>query len=535
MTPIHPTDQPYSFKAPSADEMASFDRATIESGITGIELMEQAGSAMFELIRERYLERPEAIDQIVVLCGPGNNGGDGLVVARQLLEYGRKPAVVVPHAERHSEENLIQAAKFIDAGGSLLALGGPGGYGDLRNVAQISESELARLLHECVLLIDAVFGTGQARAPRGTSAALLNSVHEHAHGCIRVALDLPSGMNTSTGELYMPHFEAHVTVTVELPKRGMLQYPARAACGEIFAVEAGIDCSGSCEFSIFEEIRHRYLMSRPEDAHKGDFGKVLVVGGSEQYPGAPVLSAHAALRCGAGLVTLTDMPSGRGGVSLPPELIHLPLGDAVHFGKQHIEPIEAVLDGFDALVIGPGLGQERGTASFFAGLLEIVIEKRMKAVLDADGLNHLSCLKERFDGALEHCVLTPHPGELSRLLPLTTSEIQRDRFSAVKELAARYNCCALLKGAGTLTYCKGRGVINLSGNPYMASGGSGDVLSGVIAALLAKGAAPLEAASLGAFLHGLAADLIVHRREAAVIATDIIQELPFAIEAVYGE
>jgi hydroxyethylthiazole kinase-like uncharacterized protein yjeF len=510
----------FSLFLPSSSEMSEYDSAAIKSGIPSIELMERAGKKMSESILNRYINfSGNAAINVVILCGPGNNGGDGLVVGRLLKKRALNVQLIRIASEKYSNDNVLVADKFLAAGGEIIPSGA-------KNIPDI--------LRKADIIIDALLGTGQKSAPKGEILHLINALNENKNPLAKiVALDLPTGVDGSSGNVYEPHIRANFTLTVEYLKRGMLQHPAVSVCGMIDTLKIGITAVTPPEFSLLTGENIPKIERRKANAHKGDFGHVLVIGGSSKYPGAPVLCSHAALRSGAGLVTYAALSSCLVKDTYP-ELMFRILKDSSGFFKSaYLEKIKKDLAGFSSVVIGPGLGQEKATGGFFLNALELLSNLRIPAVIDADGLNFLSDVingkKTKKALNLKNCVLTPHPGEMSRLLGIKTKEVQADRYLAVKNLALKTGAVVVLKGACTVIYSEKSGFVNLTGNPYMASGGSGDVLAGMIASFIAQGFDKLSAAKLSVYLHGVAGDISFEKRKSPMLASDIIGQIPEAI------
>lgn len=522
MNKIYLSDSPFALKLPSAEEMAKCDARTIATGIPSQTLMERAGKAMFErLLTLVDLDGKRNI--VTVLCGPGNNGGDGFVLARHLHKRGVPVQLFFPKYEKVSADCRAQAELYVQAGGRIFS--------------DYDPEMLKKALKNCRVLIDALLGTGQRKGPRGVIADMLAIVSEDSSDISRrldVAVDVPTGIDADSGEAYDIAFRAHVTITVELIKRGMVQYPAREFCGDIHAVLIGIDLGMPMEFSFFDATRERPLPRRAVDAHKGRFGRVLVVGGSENMPGAPRLSAISALRAGAGLVHVALLDSVDPATQ-PAELLINRVSCKKHFEECAVSELESILTQVDCIVLGPGIGLHADTRAFVTVLCDFCTHNNLPVVIDADAL---TLLEERINdrgATYPSAVLTPHPGEMSRLLRSEISAVQRDRYAAAKEMEQRSKSIVVLKGAGTVVRAKGEGFVNPTGNPFMATAGSGDVLAGVIAALIAQGIPPGRATPTAVWAHGKAGDLAHERLRGPIIASDIIESIPEALSRCYSE
>ena len=521
---------PHEAWLPSCDEMRALDDGTIARGVTALSLMERAGKAMADHI----FALPSGVcDAIAILCGSGNNGGDGLVVERELRSRGVKTTLIVVAKESYSPLTKTLLDDAIRAGATLHF------YGKAKTPfvvqpADISEIELRELLRASSCVVDALLGIGQTESPRGDLAKLLLAVTQtlsESSTALKpvVALDVPTGVNASTGECFTPHVQATTTLTVEFVKRGLLQSPAKEACGEIRALSIGIDGQAP-SFSLITPPSVT-IRNRPRDAHKGQFGKVLVIGGSTTMPGAPLLSALGALRCGAGLVSVTRLGMDAQ-ATVAPELLVVPISSTSGFlTAQNIEEIASAITSCDALVVGPGIGVNESTYQALQLVLERAVSEKKGLVIDADALTLLAQLKH--SGVLSlppQTILTPHPGEMGRLLGITSLEVQRDRYKAALTCSQLYRATCILKGASSIvTSTEGRGVVNSTGNPWMATPGSGDVLSGVVATFLAQGDSSFEAARKGVYLHGLGGDIAHEATGATIIASDIVNALPHAL------
>ena len=510
-------DTAYAHKLPTPAEMAAYDAATIAAGVPAAVLMERAGQAIYAAIAPRLRAKRKPV---LILCGPGNNGGDGLVIARQAALDGLDVTVALVATLL---TNSLSAEMF-----ALL----PKNRLRVLNLYDGSGAQaLVMHFNSGCIVIDALLGTGQNAAPHGLIAdVLLECARSHKVLENRIAVDIPSGLNGASGEVYTPCFSASITVTVELIKRGMLQYPARAQCGDIVAVGADINCaSDSCEFSLITSDLLDLLPTRAANAHKGDAGSVLVVAGSKTMPGAAALSARAALRSGAGRVYRFIHPSWAIDALTPEIMYRTSSRDAQTFSSSDVESAREVSAYCDALVLGPGLTIQKSTTKFTLALLEQV---KIPSVIDADALNALATLKDRRAWpTLKNCIITPHPGEAAKLLGCSVLEVNRDRFKAAAKLARLSSAVVVLKGAGTLVYAAKQGWLCDRGTPFLGTAGSGDVLAGLLSALLARGVQPVQAALLGVYVHALAGELAVKRRGGPIIASDIIEEIPALLGA----
>ena len=513
----------------TAAAMQELDRRTIvDGGVPGAVLMENAGRAVAEVIVARFVGLFPG--PVLVLCGRGNNGGDGFVIARLLRAAGWQVRTLLL-AERaavggDAETMLLQYEKR-----------------DGTVVEVTDETRLASALAAapgCRLIVDALFGTGLARAPQGVAAAAI--VWLNRQELPVVAVDLPSGVDASTGRVPGVAVRAALTVTFAFPKIGLLSYPGAAHAGEIVTVPIGIPdeiaATAPAEALLIDAAEAKDLLPpRPVDGHKGTFGHLLVVAGSQGKSGAAVMTAMAGLRGGAGLVTLA-CPAGMQQVAAchAVEIMTAPLLEvAGAVSLQAMEELLQLADGKQAVAIGPGLGATDEAGALIRRFLRAT---ELPAVVDADALNALAGHIEVLAGRRGRTtVLTPHPGEMARLSGLSVAEVQADRVGVATGFAREYGVVVLLKGARTVVAAPdGRLRINTSGHPGMASGGMGDVLTGLIGGLLAQGVEAGDAAALGAYLHGLAGDrLYPIFGDAGLLATDLLRELPAARHSLIKE
>ncbi len=502
--------------APSTEEMSLMDRLTIEGGVSENSLMERAGKEIAQVIIERY---PEA-RKFLVLCGPGNNGGDGFVTARLLRASGREVRVVLVASERYSEE----CARQIKAQGKVSVFGSGAKPAVTPSIAleDVSADDVERFVADSEIVVDALLGTGQRSSPRRDIGALIQIVEKcrGASGrfCV-VSIDIPTGIDADTGQTFSPHITADLTVCVEHIKRGLLQFPARLMSGAIKTVSIGIARSSETEFQILEGQNLPVLGARRADAHKGDFGRIAVVGGSVGMPGAPLLTALGALRAGAGLVSRVVKRSWSDSSGLPECMLSVLSRDGDCFTGEDAQEVLELLGGFDVIVLGPGMGVGRGADEFLSQLCAGLRLLGKRAVFDADALNVLSLVGISLAGI--DAVITPHPGEASRMLQRPTLALQANRFQAVRELWERYGAVSVLKGAGTLVFGPQGGRIVCRGTPYLATAGSGDVLAGIIAACCARFESMFDAACFGTWVHAVAGIVASEHSGGPVLASDV--------------
>jgi len=513
----------------TAAAMQELDRRTItEVGLPGVVLMENAGRGVAETLLARFAELFPG--PVLILCGRGNNGGDGFVVARHLREAGWQVSTVLL-AERHqvSGDAATMLQVYERCGGAVSVA--PDEAALCAALAQAGGWQLA---------VDALLGTGASRAPDGYLAVAIDWLNRK--GLPVVAVDLPSGVDAASGRVPGAAVRAALTVTFAFPKVGLCSYPGAGYAGEIITVPIGMPLSitatapGDC-LLVDGEAARTLLPSRPTDGHKGTFGHLLVVAGALGKSGAAVMTATAGLRAGAGLVTLA-CPANVQSVAAAQlvEVMTAPLtevGGAVSL--QAMEELLELSSGKQAVALGPGLGTAEESCALMRRFLK---ETPLPVVVDADGINalagHPEVLAQRRG---RPTVLTPHPGEMARLCAQSASAIQSDRFCTARDFALAHGVVLVLKGARTVTACPdGRVYLNGSGHAGMASGGMGDVLTGLIGGLLAQGMEPGSAAALGVYLHGLAGDrLRLQHGDAGLLATDLLHELPASRQSLLEE
>jgi ADP-dependent NAD(P)H-hydrate dehydratase / NAD(P)H-hydrate epimerase len=486
-------------KVLTAAEMREVDRRTMEMGTPGIVLMENAAHRVVEFLAERF--SPLAAQRIVVLCGKGNNGGDGMAVARQLFTrfHPRRLDVVLLAAPEGLKGDAATNYQMLEVCGCpVLSLIPP----EARNAT---------------LLIDALLGTGIAGPASGPMLEAIREINQGFPLAKVVAVDLPSGMPSDSGEPVGECARAEASVTFTAPKVAHAMPPNCDRVGELRVGQIGSPASlyRQVWLSLLEPAMFRALLApRPPWGHKGTFGHVLMVAGSPGKTGAAVMSGLAALRAGAGLVTVASRAPA---LPLAPELMS-------EFLEKE-DGLAALAEGKTVIAIGPGLGRDARTESL---VKEAIENFQGPVVLDADALD------DRTYAGTAPRILTPHPGEMARLTGQPTAEIQKDRIGAARAYATRRQCTVVLKGQRTLlAFPDGRVWINPTGTPAMGTGGSGDVLTGLIAGLLAQfPQQPDEAVAAAVYLHGLAGQLGARELgEKSLIATDILRYLPQAIKA----
>ena len=531
-------------KIVTVDEMRRIEAASDAAGYSYAAMMEQAGQAVAQAVISR---RQVQDKQVLVLVGPGNNGGDGLVAARYLVEAGARVACYLL-----KPRDPIQDENFY-----LVKQQG------LEIVFADQDEELVNLQYltgNTDVIVDALLGTGSRLPLRGTLAEMLGIVRRtltsrrqsRSESLTRlippaisdkrdwpfvVAVDGPSGLCYDNGALDKVAIPADVTVTFAYPKPGHFMFPGAGGLGELLIADIGTDpmLADDVTFEVVTPMMVReWLPPRPLNAHKGTFGKAMIIAGSANYTGAAYLAGAAATRAGAGLVTLALPAAIHAPVAARlAEATYLLLPCARELGAITSEAVSIVteqLEGYDALLLGPGLGQAQMTGDFVQALLPKIREGTHSLVVDADGLNILVGMKEWPKQLPTASILTPHPGEMARLTGRTIGEVQADRVVVAQSQAAAWEHIIVLKGAHTVVAAPdGRTAIIPYANPGLATAGTGDVLAGIIVALRAQGVSTFEAAATGAYLHGLAGELARLRFGAAgMVAGDVLAYLPRA-------
>jgi len=505
----------------NADQMRELDRATIETiGIPGIVLMENAGRGTAEYILQTFPD--SARHKIIVLCGRGNNGGDGFVIARCLHAAGAHVcAVLASDCDKVEGDARINLDAFAAIGGKIIEISHEK---DLKKIC----SELAH----ATLFVDALLGTGLASKVTGLYRHIIETVNALEHATI-VAVDIPSGINASTGHILGCALRAHSTCTFGLPKYGHMLYPGAGYTGKLTLIDIGIPANLITKAQLPGRVQilsdfASALPRRAEDAHKGSCGHALLLAGSIGKTGAAVLSARAAMRTGSGLVTVATPAKAQSQIATQQlEFMSVPLVDSENgISPGALQEIIDLCNDKNILAMGPGLGD---TDTVAAIINELITKVHLPMVIDADALNALArrdtAVLTQANGPV---VLTPHPGEMARLTGLSSEKIKSDRIGAACDLAKKLTSIIVLKGAHSVIAAPdGRHWINTSGNPAMAGAGMGDVLTGMIAGLIAQKVPALTAARMAVCIHGHIADTMVQERgPAPILASEIIERIP---------
>ena len=506
----------------SAKQISACDRAAIEEyRIPGLVLMENAGVQVVEAMTEWCDGDLPA--RVAILCGKGNNGGDGLVVARHLHDSGVQVSVWLLAAAGDLKEDPATNLGIAEAAGLRIEQV----VDDAGWVALTAELQAT----DCI--VDALLGTGLHRAARGEIAEAIEAINRSTIPV--VAVDVPSGVSADTSNLLGATVEADLTVTFAAPKVCHVMGPTDIYCGEVVVADIGIPRrvmeSAPASLQLLTASDALALLPvRAMESHKGDCGRVLVVAGSVGTTGAAALTAEGACRGGAGLVTVATPEPVYPIVAAKltePLVVPLPVMECGGLGDAAVDRVLEMTVNADVLAIGPGLGTD---ASTVAAIRSVLDQTGVPIVVDADGLNAFAGEPQLIASEVAR-VLTPHPGEMARLLGSSVAKVQADRVAAAERLAAEADAIVVLKGYRTVISGSDLPVVNSTGNAGMATGGSGDVLTGMIAALIGQGLPPADAACLAVFLHGLAGDLAADEfGELSLVAGDLLDCLPAAIE-----
>lgn len=516
-------------KIVSSEQMRVLDNKAISEGTAGIELMERAGTGLVAVLQKEITDIVKK--KVVVFVGKGNNGGDGLVVARKLKGLRDQVRVILLAEEEEMREDT--KTNLTRARGADI---------DIIPLKDLSTEKIKEEIFRSDIIVDAIFGTGFSGVIGDMAKDTIEAINNSKKYV--VACDIPSGVNGNTGEVEGPCVDSDLTVTFAYPKKGLFLYPGYRFVGNIRAVDIGIkDEESPSRWNMLtsSEIKE-ILPKRRKDAHKKSFGHVLILAGSSGMTGAATLACQGALKVGAGLVTL-GIPESLNTIMEVKitEAMTLPLPETEEKSLR-AKGVGEILDFIerrkvDVLVIGPGLSTNRSTGKLVKKILKKV---DLPCILDADGINLLAS-EATLAKAKAKIIITPHPGELGRLLGKKAEEIQRERIRHAFQFSEENNLVCVLKGYQTVV-TKGEDVfINPLGNPGMASGGSGDVLSGMIGGLVGqlrlleteKKNSLLSAAICGVYLHSLAGDLARREKgEMSLIASDIVEKIPGAVREV---
>ncbi|WP_074017480.1 bifunctional ADP-dependent NAD(P)H-hydrate dehydratase/NAD(P)H-hydrate epimerase [Anaeromassilibacillus senegalensis] len=502
-------------KVLNAEQTRSLEKSAVKAGISYLQLMENAGAAAARFIKKRF---PVDQKRVVVLCGKGNNGGDGFVAARHLAELGAKVIVVLVEGQPGTDIAREMYEKLADTA--------------VKTVDYLETPEMiAPMLSSADFIVDAIYGIGF----HGSIPEYLHPLFIVVKSCsaMVISLDVPSGVLCDTGSIQGKCIRANYTVSFTTLKNAHLLQPGKTYCGQVAVVPVGITSAlinrQPTTLEVTEQhVARAMVKPRKPESNKGSYGRLLCVCGSVGMAGAAVLSAKAAVRCGAGLVNVAlpslIYPIVAQNVTEPTYTLLNNLPNGMLSGESE-RNLFAFLSRSTACLIGCGMGKSAGTTAMVTKLISTA---KCPLVIDADGINivaeHIDVLKT----AKGPVVMTPHPGEMARLLKTTVADVQAHRLEYARKFAAEHNVTMVLKGAGTIAVSpEGKAFLNITGNPGMAKAGSGDVLAGMIASFVAQGVNPLTAAAGAVYLHGLAGDRCAQQlSKCAMLPTDMIEKLP---------
>ncbi len=512
----------------TARQMQEMDRQAIESfGIPGLVLMENAGRGAFNFLLEKYKDISR--QKVAILAGRGNNGGDGFVIARYLMEKG----IAVTCFLLSSKDNVQGDAKI----NMDLAIKLCDRYEDSKIIeipdADTFTNHKRRIVHHDIF-IDAILGTGLNSNVRGFFKDVIDLINSSESPVF--SIDIPSGLNSDTGWPLGVAVKADATATFAFAKAGHILYPGNTYTGALKIIDIGIPEFIAKEKNInFSQIEKKEIAAlftpRKFSSHKGSYGHLLVIAGSTGKTGALALCANAAMRCGAGLVSLGIAKSLNKIIEpMVIEPMTIPLTEKVkgYLSENCFDKIQILLKDKQALALGPGIGTAKGTIKL---VHKLVAKSKVPLILDADALNCIAQNTEILKTKKVAAILTPHPGEMAKLCNITTAEIQNNRRKTASNFAKKYNCIMILKGAQTIvSFPDGQSRICPTGNPGMASGGMGDVLTGMIAGFCAQGFSSENASLAGVFIHGLCGDILAEDfGEFGFLASDMVKIIPKAI------
>jgi len=510
----------------SPAQMRAIDEhASSSAGIPLLALMESAGLAVATFVRDRLVESQPGDRRVAVICGPGNNGGDGLVAARYLADWAAAvPVYLLCRADALRGDARVNYERLVKLG--------------IRPTEVRSGADIPAL-DDVDMIVDAIYGTGFRAEIEGVDARMIEVMN--SSGADILSVDIPSGVNGDTGSVSATAARSKYAITFGFAKKGQFLYPGRSHIGQLVIADIGIPRDEYADAlvrlrEITPEFVNTSLLSRPPDGHKGTFGRALIVGGSAGMSGAIVLACRAALKMGLGLAyaavpaSLVDVVDAGSLETVVRPLSELRAKRAI--ARRALGEAIALSASCDAVAIGPGIGTHHETQEF---VRRLIARRTGPTVVDADGLNALAADMSSLSSESQvPLVLTPHVGEMARLLGKDVAEVARDREAAASECALRFGCVVVMKGAPTFVADPSGDVyLNTTGNSGMATGGSGDVLTGIIVSLMAQGVEPLRAASCGVHLHGTAGDIVAHELgERSLVASDIVTALPYAIKTL---
>ena len=494
-------------------QMRALEELSDKKNLSYGQLMENAGLCLAREIEEIYCKSALSGKKIIFLCGNGNNGGDCFVATRHLINQGFEVAIALLYGMPKTEIALKEFTKIKD-----------------KNVSIIAEDiQIMDTINHADMVVDGVFGTGF----RGELENRLKKIFAVKTAAIRIAVDVPSGGNCATGAVSDGVFTADYTVCFAYKKFGMEQYPLKEVCGNIIVVDIGIPKGyyDTLEFPIKvidKELVSGIIPKRKTDSHKGNFGRLLCITGSEQMTGASIMACESAVRCGVGLLTVTSsIRTANSILTRVPEamILSMETDENGFYLEKNFDKIIEQSNKATAVLIGCGLGVTDETKKL---VREVIKNIRCPIILDADGINCMvDCIDIIKDNKSE-VIITPHPAEFARLIGCRTEEVQSDRLASAAGFTRESNATLVLKGAGTIVAVSDKAYVNINGNPGMSKGGSGDILSGMIASFVAQGIKSEQSAILSVYMHGRAGDLAATKySQQAMLPTDMVQELPY--------
>jgi NAD(P)H-hydrate epimerase len=507
----------------TSKQMREIDQTAIEKiGILGPMLMENAGLQIFEEIMKRFPEADK--ENISIVSGRGNNGGDGFVVARHLFNHGINPYIVLLASK---EDVKGDAAVNLDIADKIGI--------EINEVRSLEEwKRHKRKILKSSILVDGIFGTGLSKSVQGYFATIIEDINSSK--AYKIAVDIPSGLSSDTFQIIGPCVKANLTVTLAAPKIAHVFPPAEECVGELIVADISVPSflfeDEDLKLELVEEKQVRpYFKERKQDSHKGTYGHLFIVSGSFGKTGAAAMAGKAALKMGAGLVTVGTPESclpiiARSMMELMTE--SLPETNEKTLSSDALTKILGLLEDKDALMIGPGISTHQSTSQL---VLSLIPKVKVPMVVDADALNILAAKPEILKSLKSPAILTPHPGEFARLLDMSTEDVVKNKLKLVPQFAKEYGIYLVLKGYKTIVATpEGNMFVNPTGNPGMATAGSGDVLSGMIASMIIQEVDLLDAVIAAIYIHGLSGDIGSEKLgEKSLVAGDIMRYLPQAI------
>ncbi len=490
----------------TANSMRLYETQIFDAGNSPIDVMEQAAQGICDFVTARF----EKTANVCIVCGKGNNGGDGIAAARLLFYDGYNVQIILAMGQPQTENAKINLEKATKLGIPVVVEDYSG-------------------LDYCDIVVDAVLGIGVSGAVELDCIEKINNCH-----AFKLAVDIPTGVNADTGEVVKTAVKADATVTFGYIKTGIVQYPGKTFAGEIFVAKIGEQKPNSFDAFLPDDLHIKNLIPRKsDDANKGNFGRLLVIAGSVGMTGAAHLACMGALRSGCGLVTLAIPENLNPIMEIKlTEAMTLPLKCHDRITYASMSNILEGISRYNAVVIGPGLG----VSDEVTAIIDAVLESGVPTVIDADGINSIAANINILRNSRSPVILTPHPGEFARLTGKEICEIQQNRLSLARDFAKETGVTLVLKGAATVvTSAYGSVMINPTGNRGMATGGSGDVLAGVAGAFAAQGMSTETAAQAAVYVHGAAGDIAAHKYgKQSLIASDIVNNLSSAFMRIVG-